>query len=236
MANATPDVAGAGAANLHAAMRGADRRSLDAIFRHPLAHNLSWREVVSLFATIGGAEEKPNGEFVLRAGAEHLSMLRPHNKDLAGPEVMELRHFLTRTGWSPDAPAVAAPAAEAGGVIVVIDHAGATIHRIDASGQDESRHVVHHVERKLRDADRDETYPEDERFFAQVAAALAEGGGIVLIGHGTGQSNEAAHLSAYLDTHAKPVAARIVGEIAADLPHLTVPQLLDLGRRAFDQG
>ena len=57
------------ASNLNAGVTGVDRRTLDAIFQHPLSHNLSWREVVNLFSAIGGAEEKRNGEFVFRAGA-----------------------------------------------------------------------------------------------------------------------------------------------------------------------
>jgi len=97
------------------------------------------------------------------------------------------------------------------------------------------KHLLHHLERKMRDADRDETYPEDEQFFEQVADAVSAGGEIVVIGHGKGQSNEADHLSAYLKTHHKQTYARIVREIVADLPHLTTPELLDLGRHAFSQ-
>jgi hypothetical protein len=69
-----------------------------------------------------------------------------------------------------------------------------------------------------------------------VADAVAAGGEIVVIGHGKGQSNEADHLSAYLQAHHKPTWARIVREIVADLPHLTTPELLELGRHAFSPG
>jgi len=61
-------------------------------------------------------------------------------------------------------------------------------------------------------------------------------GEIVVIGHGKGQSNEADHLSAYLRAHHKETYARIVREIVADLPHMTTPELLDLGRHAFGPG
>jgi hypothetical protein len=57
-----------------------------------------------------------------------------------------------------------------------------------------------------------------------------------VIDHGNGQSNEADHLSAYLQAHHEPIHDRIVREIVADLPHLTTPELLDLGRRAFGRG
>jgi hypothetical protein len=228
--------------NLSATVTGAHRRTLDAIFRHPLAHNLSWREVVSLFSVIGEAEEKPNGEFEFLAAGERLAMKKPHTKDRTGTEVMDLRHFLTRSGWSPNAstPPQAGAGPRGESLIVVIDHAGAKVYRIDWSVDDgrgesahDAQHLLHHLERKAHDADRDETYPRDERFFEQVASAVSGGGEIVVIGHGKGQSNEADHLSAYLQAHHKLTYARIVREIVADLPHLTTPELLDLGRHAF---
>jgi hypothetical protein len=230
------------AQNRNEAVTGQDRRTLDAIFRHPLAHNLSWREVVALIAGIGEAEERRSGEFQFHAGDQSLAMKRPHGKELTGPDVIDLRHFLIRAGWSPNAaaPSESGPDAAPLDLIVVIDHAGAKVYRIDPSADDKQaitaydpRHLLHHFERKARDADRNETDPNDERFFEQVAAATAAGGAIVVIGHGKAQSNEADHLSAYLKAHHPQTYARIVREIVADLPHLTTPELLTLGRHAL---
>jgi hypothetical protein len=238
------EIQGAETSNLNAAATGVSRRTLDTIFRHPLSHNLSWREVVNLFSAIGDAEEKHNGEFVFRAGEDTLMMKKPHHKDLTGDDVMDLRHFLSRTGWSPgaSAPPSADAAAPEPRLVVVIDHAGAKVFSVDPSvdggrgaNADDARHFLHHLERKMRDEDRNETYPEDERFFEQVADAMSAGGEIVVIGHGKGQSNEADHLTAYLSAHHKQTYARIVREIVADLPHLTTPELLELGRSAFGQ-
>jgi hypothetical protein len=236
----------AAASNLNATVTGADRRTLDAIFRHPLAHNLSWREVVSLVSAIGEADEKPNGDVVLHVGLEHLSMKKPHTKDMTADDVMGLRHFLTRAGWSPDAaapspsPIEARSEADAQSLIVVIDHAGAQVYRIDLFADDadgvaahDPRQLLHHIERKQHDQDRDETYPADERFFEEVAVALASGGHIVVIGHGKGQSNEGDHLTAYLKRHHHETYLRIVGGLVADLHHLTTAQKLHLGRQAL---
>ena len=57
--------------------------------------------------------------------------------------------------------------------------------------------------------DREENYPDDERFFEAIVSAIALGP-IVVIGHGKGQSNEADHLRVYLNKHHKAVAARVV--------------------------
>lgn len=235
--------------SLNSQATGSDRRTLDAIFRHPVSHGLAWREVVSLINAIGNADERHNGEFMFSVGEERMPTRRPHNKDLTAPEVMEIRHFLIRAGWSPDSAAASkgetaqdGAAPEATRLIIVIDHAGARIFRIDLADDDrhgitpyDPKHLLHHIERKLRDADRDETYPEDTRFFDDVAAAVSQGGEIVVIGHGKGQSNEADQLSAYLKAHHKEAYARIVTTLSADIPHLSLPELLELGRRAFAQ-
>jgi len=193
-------------------------------------------------AAIGAAEEKKNGEFLFRAGDESLTMKKPLRKDLIGEDVIELRHFLIRAGWSPDASerSPAAPPARPLSSIVVIDHAGARVYHIDRFADDQQgitaydpEHLRHHLERKMHDEDRHETYPNDERYFEEIADAVSSDAEIVLIGHGKGQSNEADHLSAYLKTHHKDTYARIVREIVADLPHLTTPELLKLGRHAF---
>ena len=228
--------------NRHAQSTGAEQRTLAAIFRHPLAHNLAWREVASLFAAIGSIDERHSGEFVLTAGDQTHVMKKPHHKDLTGDDVMELRRFLARAGWSPEAkPSLDADAAAPDpAFVVVIDHAGARIYALDRSidagrgaSAPEPTHVTRHGEARAQDADRDETYPEDTHFFDAVAEAVKGDGEIVVIGHGAGQSNEADHLTAYLDRHHKPVAARIARQLTADLPRLSPAELVDLGRRAI---
>lgn len=239
MTHAPSDDHGAATLNLAARVSGHDRRTLESIYRHPLAHNLELRDVVSLMSGIGGAEETPNGELAFEVGGERLLMAKPHGKDLSGANVQDLRHLLTRAGWSPDAPAPTPEADPAVGLIVVIDHAGATLFRCDdGPARDRERQTpLRRLERDRRadrnDADRDEHDPADDRFFEGVAAALAAADRIVVIGHGKGQSNEADHLTGYLLSHHKAIHQRIIREIVADLPHMTTPELLALGRHAL---
>jgi hypothetical protein len=81
------------------------------------------------------------------------------------------------------------------GLIVVIDHARASVYRVDLSADTahgitpyDPWRVLHHLGREMRDedrdGDRDEAYPDDERFFEQTAAAVSSAGRIVVIGHG----------------------------------------------------
>lgn len=212
-----------------------DRRTLDRIFQHPLTHNLDWREVVALLKSIGTADERHNGEVDLAVGSERLAMKKPHGKDVGADTVIDLRHLLERAGWSPDEAPALADTPPPPGLVVVIDHDGARIHHLGATTEDAApgRHIRHHIERQQAGADREELYPDDEKFFEAVAVGLLEGGPIVLISHGKGQSNEADHLSAYLLARHKEVHARIVRQLVADLPHLTTPELLALGRNAL---
>ncbi len=213
-----------------------DNRTLTRIYQHPLSHNLELRDVTALFDAIGQAEPLHNGEIRLSVGYEALTLVRPHSKDLTADEVILLRHFLDRTGWSPNAPQTVEEAApDANDMVIVIDHAGARIHHLgterEAGHTDtvgNARHLLHETYNKDPDKDRKETWPADQRFFADVADLVQGAGRIVVISHGTGQSNEADHLMSWLDSHRKDVRALISRQIVADLPHMSEPELLAL--------
>ncbi len=121
-------------------------------------------------------------------------------------------------------------------LVVVIDHVDARIYAAtpdDGAAPQAMRHLTHDSDRARSDADRDETWPDDTRFFAGIAEALTGDGRIVVIGHGKGQSNEAGHLMAWLAVHDSAVHARVVRQITADLSHQTLRQLLAAARHAL---
>jgi hypothetical protein len=218
------------------AASAADKRVLGRIFQHPLSHNLSWRECLAMLEAIGTVEHAHNGDVVVRLGREQQSFRPERDKDMPPEDVMVLRHFLSRAGWAPGSVPAAGAALIAQDLVVVIDHAGARVYPAtsdDGRVPHELHHLLHQIDRADHDADREETWPVDTRYFDAVAAAVAGSGRIVVVGHGKGQSNEADHLMAYFFKHHSAVHARIAREIVADLPHLTVPQLLALARHAL---
>jgi hypothetical protein len=227
-------------------LSGSHRRTLEAIFRHPLAHNLDWRELVGLIAHIGHVEERSGDDCLFTVGAEHQFMRRPHHaKDLPAAEVMAVRHLLTRAGWSAGgAPSAGAAPAPPPALIAIIDGDEARIWRVDlsvrADGSEptveayDPRHVLHHMVQKTHRLDNGRTSADDRVFLEAIAEALASGGKIVVIGHGVGESNVADQATAYLKTHHQEIHGRIVKEIVADLPSLTNAELLDLGRHALE--
>jgi hypothetical protein len=89
------------------ALHGAHLRTLDALFRHPTAHNLEWMDVIALFEKIGTVHQKPNAKFALDLAGERYVLRKAHTKDLTSSEVVDVRHFLQRAGWSPGAPSQA---------------------------------------------------------------------------------------------------------------------------------
>ena len=225
-------------------LHGAHLRTLETLFRHPAAHNLEWMDVLSLIEQIGTAEEKSNNKFSIEVGGQHYQMHKPHTKDLTSTEIVDLRHFLQRAGWSPGASsqAPAHPEPQSPTLMVVVDHHGAKIYRIDSAPGDASKrqitpydphHFLHHLTHKDQSREQGQRAPEDAGFYQRIGDALAAGGRIVVVGHGTGKSNAAEHLSEYLRTHRSETYERIVLEIGADLSAATAPQLLALAERAL---
>jgi hypothetical protein len=150
---------------------------------------------------------------------------------------MALRHLLSRAGWTPGA-APTKPDTPAGSAIaIVIDHAGARIYDLpmdDARHTPHETHHLHHsIDRKQHDADREETYPADHRYFDAIAKDVPEDARIVVVSHGKGQSNEGHHLLHYMEKHHHRLYAGIVSVILADLPHTSVSQQIQLARDAL---
>ena len=226
------------------ALHGAHRRTLEALFRHPAAHNLEWMDVVALIEKIGAVHQKADNKFAFDVGREHHLMHKPHAKDLTSSEVVDLRHFLQRAGWSPESPSepAARPDPAALSLMVVVDHHGARIYRIDVASADASKHEIkpydphhflHHLTHKGESRVQGQRAPEDTDFYKSIADALAAGGRIVVVGHGTGKSNAAEHLTEYLRTHHPETYQRVVREIDADLSAATTAQLLELAEQAL---
>jgi hypothetical protein len=225
-------------------VNNAHRRTLEEIFRHPQPHNLEWRRVLALIAEIGEVEEKPDNEFVFEVAGKRHAMHRPHHKDLTEDGLIELRHFLAKAGVSAEPPSEAVARTDPGApsLLVVVDHHGAKIFHVDVSSDDPSEHIIrpydphhflHHLVHKDQPRERGQRAPEEPSFYEEIAQAVALGGRIVVVGHAEGKSNAAQHLTEYLKKHHSETWRRIAGEVSADLSSVTLPQLLELSRKAL---
>jgi hypothetical protein len=180
-------------------------------------------------------------------------MQKPHHKDLTAPEIVDLRHLLTRAGYSADAAAPRPqPAATSADLLIAITHHEAHLYHLGlftaaaggigqaASGDEmdtikpyDPHHFLHHPRHKDEDRERGQKAPEDATYYGRIADAAAQAGRIVIVGHGKGTSNAADHLAAFLKTHHPDIYARVVTEITADLSAITDRQLLVLGATAL---
>ena len=76
--------------------------TLEHIFQHPLAQNLEWREIVSLFEKVGQAEQEQNNHLIVTVNGETRTFHRPQHKDIANDqEVLDIRSFLKKVGITP---------------------------------------------------------------------------------------------------------------------------------------
>jgi hypothetical protein len=228
----------------HPAITGSNHKTLEAVFRHPLAHNLEWNDVVALIEKIGAVDRKANHEFAFEVSGQRQLFRKPHVKDLTGPEVIEVRKFLVRSGWSsgPQPQPTPDESVVASSIMVVVDHHGAKLYLIsgapDAGSAYEIKpydphHFLHHLTHKDQSREQGQRAPEDSAFYERIAQALANGGKILVVGHGTGKSNSAHHLTEYLRAHHPAIYGRIVRELVADLSSITPPQLLEMAQQVL---
>ena len=231
----------------------ASRSTIEALYQHPLSHNLEWSDVVALFEKLGTVDQKSHNEFAFGLGGEHHRVRKPHAKDLTAAEVMTFRHMLTRAGWAPERPAAKAGAKTAHepaaigspDLLVVVDHHEARLYHLDVRSADlldhgirpyDPHHLLRHGSHNDQGREQRQRTPEDHAFYESIAQAVLPARAIVVIGHGTGRSNAAHQLVEFLHQHHSDTASKVVSEVVADLSSLTAPQLLDLGRRALTAG
>ncbi|MDB6115275.1 MAG: hypothetical protein JWQ62_2220 [Lacunisphaera sp.] len=83
-------------------LSGSHRRTYEAIFRHPAAHNLQWHDVHALFRHLGQVETEPNGNLKVTHHGRSLVLHPPRTKDVADTdELLSLRHFLECSDVAP---------------------------------------------------------------------------------------------------------------------------------------
>ena len=87
---------------------GHHRKTYDAIFRHPAAHNLEWHDVRSLLNALADVVEGHNGAIEVTRNGHAVTLHVPKHKHVASvEELLAIRHLLDRSGESAVDQAVA---------------------------------------------------------------------------------------------------------------------------------
>ncbi len=220
-----------------------DRRTLDAIFHHPVPHNLGWMDVLRLLKHLGSADERADGKYSLTINGNHLVLHKPHGKHLDASQVADLRHYFGLSGISPDNPYGTPAAAKSSSVdiVVLIDHHGAKLYRIHLSSDQQAEtvtpydphHFLHHLHHRDELREHGQRPAEDLTFYERIAEALRDVDRVVLLSHGTGSSNASDVLAEQLKKHHPGIYARIVRHEEVNTSAMTEAQILAYGRQAL---
>jgi len=219
-------------------LSGSHLQTYNAIFQHPVSHNLEWRKVHSLLQRIGVVTTEPNGHLkVVRNGRTlvlHVSM----KKDVSEvSEVMELRHFQQRSNEAAGAPPLVRVQ-----WLLLIDHHQARIFRCDTVGAEaEEINPTRSAEffrypAGSKDFSRGKEKPDAKTYFGAIGDSLRPPGQILVFGRGTGTSSEMDEFVAWARAHRPILASQIVGTQVVDSQHQTDGQLLALARATLAAG
>jgi hypothetical protein len=220
-------------------LHGTHQRTFDAIFQHPVARNLTWREVCSMLDSMSDLAQEVNGRALkLTRNGRTVILHRPEKKGFSDvQQVMGLRRFLEASILPVPQPRAAAGIH----LLVAIDHRMARVYQTDLHGSIPQRIVpfdqsgfgrhLHHVE----DDSNGQRKPEIASFYEAIAKTLCGAEQILLFGSGTGASSAMKHLLEELNRNHKELADRVIASVVVDQPHLTEDQLL-AEARAFYAG
>jgi hypothetical protein len=177
---------------------------------------------------------------VLIAIGQHRHAVHPpHSKELTPEEIRRLRRFFEEAGVTPDA----ADVADEGGIgadtaldmVVTVDHHQARLYTIEGTPETGRRlrpydpyHFLHHLAHKEEQELSGQRDPEEPSYYSLIIEQLAPAHRIVVLGHGTGNSNAAAHLEQVLRAQRPDIYRRIIAIKTVDLSAITEPQVLAL--------
>ena len=216
-------------------LSGSHRKAYERIFRHPVARNLGWRDVRSMLGALAEVVEEPNGKLRITRNGQTLVLHPSFDKNVAEiDELMEIRHFLERSGVAEEEPA-----AEGVHLLVVIDHRQARVYRTELHGSVPQRITPYNpggLDRHLHDVQDDSSgqrKPERKSFCEAVAKTLQDAEKVLVFGSGTGASSAMEELLTELKHHHGDVAKRVVGSMVLDETHLSEDQLLARAREFY---
>src|SRR5262249_125004 len=204
-----------------------DRRTLEAIFRHPISSNIAWSDALHLTERLGTSRQEHNGRLLLEVGGQRHVFHQPHAKALTPEEGAQLRRFLESAGGTPapvegieEEHVAASPTLD---MVVAIDHHQTRLFTIAGSAETartlrpyDPYHFLHHLSHRQDRELRGQREPEEPSYYVGIAAALAPARRIVLLGHGTGHSNAVAHLEEGLRAEHPEIHRRIVATKPVD--------------------
>lgn len=211
------------------------QRIYDQVFQHPMTHNLEWKDVRSLFESLGEVEDEKNSNVKVSVSGQVIVFDSPSHSDIVSPEqINKIRHLIRSVSVSD--------AKEEGlHMLLVIDHKEAKVYQTEMKGSVPETIKPHnslghegHVHSKHDFRDHVEK-PNHKEYFEAVTSRLKDAEKILIFGEGEGSSNTMDLFVTWLTEHHKPLSLRILAAVKVDLSHMTEGQLLARSREIYAQ-
>ncbi len=224
-------------------LKGKSKKTLDALFAHPIATNLDWKDVLTLIQRFGSIEHHRHGNLHVDITDHRLTFKHTNEKQLDKDQVAQLRTFLKDLGITPEHPNLDQHALtyEHPPMVVVIAHHEADIWHQDAAGAKlhedkklhphDPHHFRHHLKHKNEDHLKGQRASEDVEFYKTLVKELEHAPQAIVIGDATGNSSAMGVFRKYLTAHHKALLQRVSAFVDADLSALTEPQIREIASR-----
>jgi hypothetical protein len=228
------------------------QRTLEAIFAHPLHHGLRAHEVEALCRDLGAeVEQAGDRRLRIRMPAGQDTWIRigegVHHPDLDAEAILRVRHLLEAAGVRPEHP-LADPPTPRGDLglrlVLHLSHHATEVFRLEAGAGGEAvehsllrphgvwgsgDHLTHRHDRDVAG----QRAPRDTTYLAEITAAIAAADAVLLLGHGTGESDMRQVLLDYLHTHRPDLLGRIAAVETVEARGIGPAGLLAIAHRHF---
>lgn len=222
-------------------------RTLEALFHHPLKHDLRVSDVEALLRHLEIAVEPladhrlrvqlPSGErMVLHAAAG------VHHPYLDEDGILRLRHLLERGGITPEHPEsrnTVVRGDQANRLVIHLDHRGARLWWLEGETLETTELKPHGLwsshQRLSHRHDRDvagQRAPLDFAYLKQLSDAVLAADRVLLLGHGHGQSDLRQLLQEHLSQH-HPAALDQIDVVTLDDTACSDAELLAIAKEHF---
>ena len=222
--------------------------TLDALYAHPLQHNIRWDHLVELWHELGGEIERLDQQRLrlrLPDGSEswmHHAAGR-HHAVLHADDVLRVRHLLQQAGITPSHP-VASPQASRGDqgrrLVIRLNHRKADVFWLLGDGVEHATLQPHGLwgsdQNLSHRHDRDvagQRAPIDHDYLRRLALTLETADRVLLLSHGHGEASLLHTFLDYLRHHQPSLLSRISATELIDDSALTEGQLLAHAREHF---
>jgi hypothetical protein len=223
-------------------------KTLQALFAHPLQHGVRSSRVEALFRCLGADVTALDGRRLriqMPSGAEtwiHTGC-GVGQPDLDADAVIRVRHFLQEAGVTPEHPEADGPGPRGDQSHRLVLHLTHTHTDVFSLEGDAVEHAVLRPyglwgsgENLSHRHDRDiagQRAPLDTDYLARIVEAMRSADAVLLMGHGTGESDMRQVLLTYLHNHHRELLDHIVGVVTLAEAHPSDEAMLAVAREHF---